>query len=483
MTQAAQTGAVQEWGYRVGGSAQTSAERVEVRSPHDGSLVGVTFVPTDADVEEAVQAAVAAFAGTEELPSYRRAEILSAIANGIEQRREEFTRLIILEAGKPRKQAAVEVERALFNFRHAAAEAQRLPHELLDLDQAPSMRGRWGLVRRFPIGPILAITPFNFPLNLVVHKLAPAIACGNPVVLKPAPQTPLTALLLGQVVAEAGLPAGALSVLPCSIAQAERLVGDDRLKMLSFTGSAAVGWKLKALSGRKRVVLELGGNAGVLIHCDADLKLAAERCAVGGFAYAGQTCISVQRILVHEDVKQKFLDGFLGRVRALQMGDPMDAATDVGPMVSLDHARRIETWVQEALSGGARLLAGGRRQGSFYQPTVLTATRPEMRVNCLEVFAPVVTVEGYKDFDAAVACIDASPFGLQAGVFTRDVELALRAFRRLRVGGVMLNEVPTFRADPMPYGGTKDSGLGREGVRYAIAEMTEPRIMVLNVGS
>jgi glyceraldehyde-3-phosphate dehydrogenase (NADP+) len=473
---------VQEYGYFVAGEFRRSGEAIEIRSPYDGAVAGVTFRPSDGEVEAAVRAAEAAFAETSHMPTYQRAEILSAMSAAIASRREELIRLIAREAGKPRKVGAVEVDRAIFNLRNAAEEAQRIESELMPLDLLPATKGKWALVRRFPIGPILAITPFNFPLNLVGHKVAPAIASGNPVVLKPAPQAPLSSLTLAEIARDAGVPAGALNVLLCTNPQAERLVRDERLKMLSFTGSTEVGWKLKSIAGKKRVTLELGGNAGVIVRADADLELAAARCAFGGFAYAGQSCIAVQRIYAERAVFERFRDMLLDRVRALKMGDPLEEATDVGPMITREHAERIETWVKEALAGGAKVLTGGRRDGSMYEPTVLTATRPEMKVNCLEAFAPVVTLEPFDDFDEAIRRVNAGTFGLQAGLFTRDLDAAFRAFNRLEVGGVTVNEVPTFRADHMPYGGVKHSGLGREGARYAIEEMTDRRVLIVNMG-
>jgi acyl-CoA reductase-like NAD-dependent aldehyde dehydrogenase len=336
-------------------------------------------------------------------------------------------------------------------------------------------------VRRFPLGPVLAITPFNFPLNLVAHKLAPAMTAGCSVVLKPASKTPLSALALAGLIQEAGWPAGALNVLPLSNQDAEPLVRDDRLKLLSFTGSGAVGWRLKSQAGKKRVGLELGGNAGCIVHRDADLKYAAERCGVGGFSYAGQSCISVQRILVEQSVLPAFLDLFVPMVQKLKLGDPLEEATDVGPMVQESEAVRAESWVKEAVAGGARLLCGGARRGALLEPAVLTRTTPAMKVNCEEIFAPVVTVEPYDDFDAALIRVNDSPYGLQAGVFTNDARLIFRAYEELEVGGVIIGDVPTFRIDHMPYGGVKDSGNAREGLKYAIEEMTERKLLVMNL--
>jgi acyl-CoA reductase-like NAD-dependent aldehyde dehydrogenase len=459
----------------------SKGELLEVRSPYDQSVVGTTYRASPAQVEAAVRASVRAFEITRKLPAYERQRVLRAVAQGISDRHEEFARTIAREAGKPIRTARAEVDRAIFTFTVASEESTRIYGEWLPLDLQAIAAGRWAMVRRVPLGPVLAITPFNFPLNLVAHKIAPAIAAGCTVIQKPAHQTPLSSLLLARLVDEAGWPAGALNVLPLHGREAEVLVADDRLKKLTFTGSAEVGWELKKKAGKKRVTLELGGNAGVIVHHDADLNYAAERCITGGFAYAGQSCISVQRILVQESVYDRFLSLFVPRVRELKTGDPVDEATDVGPMISEGDAQRAVDWVEEAVAAGANLLCGGQRRGSLMQPTVLTQTRPQMRVNCLEVFAPVVTVEPYQHFAAAVKQVNDSDYGLQAGIFTNDVKLLFEAYEGLEVGGVVAGDVPTFRIDHMPYGGVKDSGLGREGLRYAIEEMTERKLLVMNL--
>ena len=335
-------------------------------------------------------------------------------------------------------------------------------------------------MRRFPIGPIVAITPFNFPLNLVAHKLAPALAAGCPVVLKPASQTPLSALSLARFLDEAGVPAGALAVLPCPAGLAERLATDPRPRMLTFTGSGEVGWELRRLAGRKRVALELGGNAGVLVLPDADLELAARKCAAGGFGYAGQSCIWVQRILVHRDVAAEFEGRLVEAARSLKVGDPLDETVTVGPMIGEAEARRAEAWVGEAVSSGARLLLGSRREGALFYPTILADARPAMKVSCREVFAPVVALTTVGSTREGINRLNDPEYGLQAGIFTRDLEAVLSAWRDVEVGGLMVNEVPTFRLDAMPYGGVKASGSGREGPRYAVRAMTEPRLLVLN---
>lgn len=468
--------------FLVDGRWLDDGEPIEIRSPADSHVVGITYRAGPAHVEAAITAAVRAFAETRRMPAYQREAILRRIASSVEQHREDLARLVALEAGKPIKSARAEIDRAVFTWMVAAEEAGRIGGEWLPLDRQQAAAGRWGIVRRFPLGPISAITPFNFPVNLVSHKWAPAIAAGCTVVHKPAPQTPLSALKLAGLVVEAGWPAGALNVLNLANADAERLVTDDRLKLLAFTGSAQVGWELKGKAGKKRVALELGGNAGVIVHNDADLRQAAERCVAGGFSYAGQSCISVQRIYVQRGVEQEFLAEFLPRVKALKLGDPLDESTDVGPMISEGAARRAESWVNQAVAAGARLLAGGSRRGSFLEPAVLAGTRRDMKVSCEEVFAPVVLVEPYDQFDEAMDRVNDSRYGLQAGVFTSDLRRVFAAYDRLEVGGLIVGDTPSWRIDHMPYGGVKESGLGREGLRYAIEEMTEPKLLVMNVG-
>src|SRR5213082_207475 len=454
---------------------------VEIRAPYDGTPLAQIFQATREHAEKAIQAAVRAFGSTRRLPAFERQRVLRSIAQQITTRKEEFARTLAQEAGKPIKTARTEVDRAIFTFTVAAEETTRIPGEYLSLDWQQFTSGRWGIVRRFPLGPIAGITPFNFPLNLVAHKVAPAIAAGCPMVLKPAPQTPLSALLLAEAVQQAGWPDGGLNVLPLSNDDAGLLVSDERIKLISFTGSAPVGWQIKKNAGKKKVILELGGNAGVIVHSDADLQYAADRCVAGGFAYAGQTCISVQRILVERSVYGKFTDALLAGVKKLTLGDPLEESTDLGPLIRESDAARASDWVQEAVRGGARVLCGGQRKGSVLEPTVLTGTRPEMKVNCQEIFAPVVTVEAYDHFDHAVRQVNSSPYGLQAGIFTRDAKLLFNAYEELEVGGLIAGDVPSFRIDHMPYGGIKDSGLGREGLRYAIEEMTEPKLLVMNL--
>jgi acyl-CoA reductase-like NAD-dependent aldehyde dehydrogenase len=466
-------------GFLINGQWREEGREVEIRAPYGQQVVGRVHEGTRKHAEEAIAAAVRAFEVTKQLPTYERQRVLRAVAGQLAQRKEEFARTIAQEAGKPLKAARVEAERAVMTFTVAAEEAARIYGEWLPLDLMEAAAGRWAMVRRFPLGAVGAITPFNFPLNLVAHKVAPALACGCSLVLKPAPQTPLSALLLAEVVQQAGWPEGGLNVLPLANEDAEVLVLDDRLKLITFTGSSAVGWQIKSRAGKKKVVLELGGNAGVIIHSDADLERAAERCAAGGFSYSGQSCISVQRILVEKSVKERFQELLVERVKRLKVGDPLDETVDVGPLIREQDARRAEEWVKEAVAGGAKLLTGGQRAGSLLQPTVLTETRPEMRVNCQEIFAPVVTVEAYESFEQALERVNDSPYGLQAGVFTRDAGRLFRAYERLETGGVIAGDIPTFRVDAMPYGGIKESGLGREGLRYAVEEMTERKLLVM----
>jgi glyceraldehyde-3-phosphate dehydrogenase (NADP+) len=406
---------------------------------------------------------------------------LRAVADGLTAQHEAMARTLALEAGKPIAQARLELDRATQAFADAAEEATRIGGEVLPADSVPLGRGRMALTRRFPLSPITGITPFNFPVLLTAHKVAPAMACGATIVIKPPPQDPLATLQMMDIIGGSGYPAGGVSMVPCHVEVAQILIEDPRVRLITFTGSASAGWAIRAKAGTKRVALELGGNAGVIVEPDADVTWAATRCAVGGFTYAGQSCISTQRIYVQQDVYRPFLDAFLPKVRALKVGDVLDEHTDVGPMISMDAAQRVERWIAEARSGGAEVAVGGARRSAFLDPTVLLKTTPAMKVNCEEVFAPLVTVTPYSKLDDAVAAVNSSPFGLQAGVFTRDVQTLFRLHAELDVGGVNGNDIPGFRVDRLPYGGAKASGLGREGVRYAIEEMTELRVLTIKL--
>jgi len=458
---------------------RTAGPAATVRAPFDGAAVGTHPLGTAQDMSAAVEANLGAAEACRRMPAFERAACLRRVAAGLRARADEFVRLLAREAGKPIAQARLEIDRAVFVLEDGAEEATRIGGEVIPLDVMPAGTGRLGLTRRFPLSPIAAVTPFNFPVMLAAHKLAPAMACGASLTLKPPPQDPLSSLLLGELVAESGYPPGGINVVPCDLPVAQALVGDERVRMISFTGSARAGWAIRAQAGTKRVALELGGNAGVIVEPDADLDRAVERCAAGGYGYAGQSCISVQRILVHRDVCDEFVRRFVARVGALTTGDPLDPATDVGPMIDERAAARADEWIAAAVRDGARVETGGGRHGAVLQPTVLTRTRPEQQVNCEEIFAPVTTVTPYSDFDEAVASVNRTAYGLQAGVFTASVRRLMQAWERLDVGGVMGNDVPSYRVDRMPYGGARASGLGREGVRYAILEMTEPRLLTL----
>ena len=469
-----------EFGSFVAGKWVESGDALDVRSPYDDSLVAVVQRAGPQEIETAIAGAAEAFQSMRRLPVWKRAEALEKISAGIADRREDLAQTIALEAGKPLKTARTEVDRAVFTFKVAAEESKRIYGEIVPLDWQAGMEGRQAQVQRVPLGPVAGITPFNFPINLVAHKVAPALAAGDPIVVRPASQTPVSALKLARIVSAAGLPEGAFSVVPSTTQVAAPLVEDERIRLLTFTGSPAVGWALKGRAGRKRVTLELGGNAGVIVHKDADVKYAAERVAWGGFSYAGQSCISVQRVYVHADVYEAFREELVRRVKALQVGDPLEETTDVGPLIDRGAAERVEAWVEEARQGGAQVLTGGNRTGSLWQPTVLAEIEPEMRVSCQEVFAPLVGLYRYTDVQQAIRSVDDSDFGLQAGLFTNDLSVIRDAFANIEVGGLMVNDVSTFRIDHMPYGGVKQSGTGREGLRYAIEEMSELKLLTFN---
>jgi acyl-CoA reductase-like NAD-dependent aldehyde dehydrogenase len=469
-----------EFGILLRGVQTRTEHSFEVRSPFDGASVAVVHRAGPAEIEQAIAGAAAAFATTGKLPSWKRAAILEEISAAILARREELAETIALEAGKPLRTAHIEVDRAAFTFRVAAEESKRIGGEIVPLDWLPGFEGREAHVRRVPLGPVAGITPFNFPLNLVAHKVAPALAAGNPVIIRPATQTPLSALRLGQIAVDAGWPADGYSVVPSTTADAAPLVEDHRIRLLSFTGSPAVGWALKGRAGRKRVTLELGGNAPVIVHKDADLSYAAERIAWGAFSYAGQSCISAQRVYVHEDVYDVFSADLVAHAERLILGNPLNLETDLGPVIDEAAAERVEEWIDEARAAGAVVLTGGRRQGTLWPPTVLAGAPAEVRVNCQEVFAPVVTLQPYRDVAEAISAANESDYGLQAGVFTHDARVIAAATDGIEAGGVMVNDVSTFRVDHMPYGGVKLSGFGREGVRYAIEEMTELKLVTYN---
>ena len=446
---------------------------IPVRNKYSGEVIATIPSATSADVDAAITAAVRASEVMAEMPAHRRSAILAGAAHLIRERREEFARTIAAEAGKAVKYARAEVDRAISTFTFAAEEAKRLHGETVPLDAATAGEGYFGFYVRRPVGVIVAISPFNFPLNLVAHKVAPALAAGNTVVLKPATWTPLTAVLLVTALTDAGLPAGAVNLVtgPGSTV-GNWLVEDDRVNKITFTGSADVGRQITARAGIKKITLELGNTSPVIVAPDADLDFVAKRAAVGAYYNSGQVCISVQRIFTDRTVYEPFTERFMAAASAMVVGDPLDERVDVGPMIDVREAERIEGWVAEAASTGARVAVGGRREGPVYWPTVLTGVRPEMKVVAQEVFAPVASVMPYDDFEEALRQADATPYGLQASVFTKNIDRIFQAMRRLNFGGIIINDTPTFRVDHMPYGGNRQSGLGREGVRYAMEEMT-----------
>jgi acyl-CoA reductase-like NAD-dependent aldehyde dehydrogenase len=465
------------------GRATTGEETLTLTHPYDGHEVAVVAVPTEAQVEEAVAAADAVRLEAQALPAHQRAAALDHVSKRLTERAEEIARLITAENGKPIKWARLEVNRGISTFRWAAEEARRFGGELQRLDTDPAATGRIGVLRRFPHGPVLGISPFNFPLNLVAHKLAPAIAVGAPIILKPAPKTPLAALLLGELLADTDLPAGMVSVLTVPNDRAAALTADPRLPVVSFTGSGPVGWSIKESVPRKHVTLELGGNAAAVVCADygsdTDLDWAATRIATFSNYQAGQSCIAVQRVLVDRAVYDELLPQLVAKVEAQQTGDPNDDATDVGPMINVEAAQRVERWVDEAVAAGAKVLTGGVRDGASYAPTVLVDAPRDAKVSCDEVFGPVMTVTPFDGAEEAFALVNDSEFGLQAGVFTHHLQTAFAAHQQLEVGGVIVGDVPSFRADQMPYGGVKGSGVGREGLRSAMADYTYERVMVL----
>jgi glyceraldehyde-3-phosphate dehydrogenase (NADP+) len=469
-----------ELGILVGGETVKTGATFDVRSPYDGALVATVHYAGPKEIERAIADAERAFAVTRKLPAWKREAILAAVSAAMVQRREELARIIALEAGKPIKTSRLEVDRAAFAFRVAAEETKRIHGEILALDWLPGTENREAHIRRIPLGPIAGITPFNFPLLLVAHKVAPAMAAGNPVIIRPGERTPISALKLGQIVLDAGWPKEGHAVIPSTIPDTALLVEDERIKLLSFTGSVLVGWGLKGRAGRKRVTLELGGNAAVIVHQDADVTYAAERIAFGGFSYAGQSCISAQRIYVHEAVYEAFAADLVRRTKALKAGDPLLDETDLGPVIDAVAADRIGEWLEEAKAAGAKVLTGGTRHGRVWEPTVIEGAPATARVNCREVFAPLVSLMRYSDVNDAIRSANSGDFGLQAGIFTHDERVIAAAIDGIDAGGIMVNDSSTFRVDHMPYGGVKQSGFGREGLRYAIEEMTEMKLIAYN---
>jgi len=463
-----------------GGKFLETEDIIKVYNPYNGEVVGETFTSGIEEYEFAVNSAIGVQQELKNLPSYMKYEILMQIAGELAKERDHFTRILCLESAKPWKYASGEIARAIQTFTVAAEESKRLPKEYISLDWTEAGKDKEGLVKYFPVGPVAAISPFNFPMNLAVHKIAPAIAAGCPIILKPSSSTPLSTLELAKVISSTKLPAGSVSVLPMDRNFGNRMVGDERFKLLSFTGSPAVGWKMKQDAGKKKILLELGGNAGVIVTETADIEFAVDRCVMGAFAYSGQVCIHTQRIFVSKKVFNSFLTKFVDKVKQLKMGDPMDETTAISAMIDRKNATRVEEWIGEAVDAGAEILLGGKRKGSMVEPTLISQTKSDMKVCDLEVFGPVVVLEVYEDFNKALGWINEGRFGLQAGVFTNNIDEMDRAFDQLETGAVIVNDVPTFRLDHMPYGGVKDSGLGREGLSYAIREMMESKLLIKN---
>jgi len=472
-----------EYGYLINNKWLKSDKKREVLSPYNNEVVGVINIPNIDEAIESVNYSEKAAEKFKNMPSYERSAILKRIVDGIDKRKEEFAEILVKEGGKPLKTARLEVERAKTSFSVAAEEANRFSGgELLPLDIIQGSENRFGISRRFPLGVVMGISPFNFPLNLVAHKVAPAIASTNALVLKPASQTPISALMLGEVVIEAGLPESVLNILPLPGGAIEPVAEDPRIKKISFTGSDVVGWELMKKHSKKKVTLELGGNAAVVIDEDPpDFDFAASRNAWGAFYQAGQSCISVQRMFVHEKIFDRYVEKFIEETKKLNLGDPMLEDTDLGPVIDDHSTERIMSWIEEAINNGAKLLTGGKRDGKLIEPTVLTNVTHESNVCCSEVFGPVVHIEPFNDFDEALKEVNHSRFGLQAGVFTKDMKKAFKAYNAIETGGVIINDCPSFRVENMPYGGIKDSGVGREGIKYAIEDMTELKLMVVNL--
>jgi len=466
--------------FHADGREMTSLPTLDVFDKFTGEMIAKVSAPGRREVDLAISAACAARESLRRWPAFRRRAVLEHIVREIEARRHRFETTLVAETGKPIRYARAEVDRCIDTFRIAMEESTRHVGEWMPLDSSPRNEGLFGLIRRVPVGVCSFITPFNFPLNLAAHKIAPAIAVGCPFILKPDPRTPLTALLLGEILAATDLPAGSFAVLPVVADGLEMFSEDDRIALLSFTGSPAVGWMLKGRAGRKRVTLELGGNAACIVERDADIEHAADRITFGAFYQSGQSCISVQRIIAHRSVHDALRDRVTDRMKRLREGDPRRDETDVGPMISEKEAERVERWVAAAVQDGAAIHSGGERRGAFHAPTLLLNVDRASDVYRREVFGPVATLEPFDSFDEACAIVNDSEYGLQAGVFTRDLHRAFRAFEELEVGAVVINDVPSVRADAMPYGGVKQSGLGREGVRSAMDDMTEPRVMLMS---
>lgn len=460
------------------GQFVTSNKGLEVMNPFDNSLIAKTYLADDAILGKSITSAINVKEELKNQSSYKRFETLKYISEELFANRSRLAEVLSLESGKPIKYALAEIDRSIQTCLIAAEESKRLPKEYISLDWTPNGEGKEGLVNYFPIGLVAGIAPFNFPLNLAMHKIAPAIASGCPIILKPASRTPLSCLELATIISKTDLPKGAISILPMDRTTGNKLVTDSRFNLLSFTGSADIGWEMKKQSGKKKVVLELGGNAATIITKSADLKDVLQKSIVGAFSYSGQICIHAQRFIVHQSLMNDFIDGLKKLTANLKYGNPIDASTDISNMIDEANAVRVEQWIQEALQKGAKLICGGNRKGSYVEPTILTNCNNSMKVYAEEVFGPVVCINSFQTMDEAIDLANDTAFGLQCGVFTESIAELDLCFKKIEVGGVIHNQCPTLRYDQMPYGGLKDSGLGREGIKYAILDMMEPKILV-----
>ncbi len=465
--------------YLVGGKHHSSDDKLFVVNPYNGSTVGITSLVPENEINIALDKSVAAFSKMKSMSSFNRSELLLNIARGISDKKEILASIISAEAGKPIQLANVEVARAITTFTLASEEAKRIHGEVIPLDNISQSNVKRGIISRYPIGTVLSITPYNYPLNLVAHKIAPAIAAGNSFIIKPAPQTPLTAILLGEILLEAGVPEETVNVIPCTNEMAEMMVKDDRIKFVSFTGSANVGWKIRQNSSMKKNLLELGGNAAAIIDETSDIDSAVSKAVKSSFAYAGQVCIKLQRILLHEDIYPEFAMKFVEETAKLVVGSPALEDTFVGPMISLHEANRVHNWILEAKKGGANILWGGTKKGSMIMPTVLENVKSSMNVWKEEVFGPVVCFKSFKEIGEAILDVNDSKYGLQASIFSNNHYSIMKAYEEIEAGAVLVNEAPSYRNDSMPYGGIKLSGYGREGIRYAIEAMTEPKLLIM----
>jgi acyl-CoA reductase-like NAD-dependent aldehyde dehydrogenase len=467
-------------GLFINGKSVMKERTYPLYSPYSGDIIANISMAGEEDVKEAIAGAHEAFKTMKEMPAHKRADILFRVAQILRERKEELAHILVKEAGKPIRTARGEIDRTIVTYQFAAEEAKRIYGETIPMDAAPGGENRLGFTWREPLGVVSAISPFNFPFNLVAHKLGPAFAAGNTVVLKPAEQTPLSACVIAEIFQEAGLPDGALQVVTGSGEElSDTLIKDERVKKVTFTGSGTVGKLIKEKAGLRKVTLELGSNSGLIIEPDVPLERIIPRCVEGAFAFAGQVCISLQRIYVHESIYQEFSESFIEEAKKLKVGDPMEEATDISAMISSREVERIESWVNEAVQQGAKVGLGGTREGSIFSPTVLLNVTNDMTVSCQETFAPVVSIVPYPNLDEAIHMVNDSVYGLNVGIYTQNINHAFYASRKLESGGVIVNDIPTFRLDHMPYGGVKESGYGREGIKYAVQEMTELKFITI----